>query len=270
MNKKKMYILSILGLVVLIYLTITFILYYSQRSLLYHPSENNYSGDKLIVPIDKIKILTDDNIELIAWHHKKKGNYKTILFLHGNAGSLENRIHKINHFNDMDVNFLIVAWRGFSGNKGKPTENGLYIDAKSAVKWLKNKGVNEEDIIIYGESLGTGVGTEIAQNKNFAGIILESPFTSMVDAGADKYPIFPIRLLLKDKYESDKKIKNIKSPILIMHGEVDKIVPFWMGKKMYELANEPKYYYFSKYDDHMMEYNAELLSELKKFINSLN
>ena len=270
MNKKKMYILSILGLVVLIYLTITFILYYSQRSLLYHPSENNYSGDKLIVPIDKIKILTDDNIELIAWHHKKKGNYKTILFLHGNAGSLENRIHKINHFNYMDVNFLIVAWRGFSGNKGKPTENGLYIDAKSAVKWLKNKGVNEEDIIIYGESLGTGVGTEIAQNKNFAGIILESPFTSMVDAGADKYPIFPIRFLLKDKYESDKKIKNIKSPILIMHGEVDKIVPFWMGKKMYDLAEEPKYYYFSKYDDHMMEYNDELLSALKKFINSLN
>ena len=270
MNKKKMYILSILGLVVLIYLTITFILYYSQRSLLYHPSENNYSGDKLIVPIDKVKILTDDNIELIAWHHKKKGNYKTILFLHGNAGSLENRIHKINHFNYMDVNFLIVAWRGFSGNRGKPTENGLYIDAKSAVKWLTNKGVNEEDIIIYGESLGTGVGTEIAQNKNFAGIILESPFTSMVDAGADKYPIFPIRLLLKDKYESDKKIKNIKSPILIMHGEVDKIVPFWMGKKMYDLANEPKYYYFSKYDDHMMEYNDKLLSELKKFINSLN
>jgi fermentation-respiration switch protein FrsA (DUF1100 family) len=76
--------------------------------------------------------------------------------------------------------------------------------------------------------------------------------------------------LLKDKYESDKKIKNIKSPILIMHGEVDGIVPFWMGKKMYELANEPKYSYFSKYDDHMMEYNEKLLNELKKFINSLN
>ena len=238
---------------------------------MYLPTENNYSGDKLTVLIDKIKIKNDDNIELLAWYHEKDiEKYKTILFLHGNAGSLENRIHKINHFNDMDVNFLIIAWRGFSGNKGKPTENGLYIDAKSAVKWLTNKGVNEENIIIYGESLGTGVTTEIAQNKNFAGIILESPFTSMVDAGADKYPIFPIRLLLKDKYESDKKIKNIKSPILIMHGEVDKIVPFWMGKKMYELANEPKYYYFSKYDDHMMEYNAELLSELKKFINSLN
>ena len=111
---------------------------------------------------------------------------------------------------------------------------------------------------------------EVAQNKKFAGIILEAPFTSMIDAGKDKYPFLPVRWLLKDTYESDKKIKNINSPILIMHGKVDNIVPFSMGKKMYELANEPKYSYFSKYDDHMMEYNDELLSELKKFINSLN
>jgi len=271
MNKKKMYILSIVGLVVLIYLIITFVLYNSQRSLLYHPTENNYSGDKLTVSIDKIKIKNDDNIELLAWYHEKDiEKYKTILFLHGNAGSLENRIHKINHFNDMDVNFLIISWRGFSGNKGQPTEKGLYKDAKSGVDWLKNKGAKQENIIIYGESLGTGVATEIAQNKNFAGVILESPFTSMVAAGKSKYPIFPINLLLKDKYESDKKIKNIKSPILIMHGEVDKIVPFWMGQKMFELANEPKYSYFSKYDDHMMEFNKDLINSISLFIKSLN
>ena len=125
-------------------------------------------------------------------------------------------------------------------------------------------------IIIYGESLGTGVATEIAQNKNFGGIILESPFTSMVDAGKDKYPYLPVRLLLKDKYESDKKIKNIKNPILIMHGKIDNIVPFHMGKKMYELANQPKYSYFSENDDHMMEYNEKLLKVLNKFIDSLN
>ena len=271
MNKKKMYILSTVGLVVVIYLIITFILYNSQRSLLYHPSENNYSGDKLTVPIDKVKIKTDDNIELLAWYHNKDiDNYKTILFLHGNAGSLENRIHKINHFKDMDVNFLIISWRGFSGNKGQPTEKGLYKDAKGAVEWLINKGVRKENIVIYGESLGTGIATEISQNNNFAGIILESPFTSMVAAGKSKYPIFPIGLLLKDKYESDKKIKNIKSPILIMHGEADTIVPFWMGRKMYELANEPKYSYFPKYDDHMMEYNENLLNTLQEFIKSLN
>tara|TARA_B100001758_G_scaffold235893_1_gene236415 strand:+ start:166 stop:981 length:816 start_codon:yes stop_codon:yes gene_type:complete len=271
MNKRKMYILSVVGLVLIIYLIITFILYKSQRSLLYHPSENNYSGDKLTVSIDKVKIKTDDNIELLAWYHDKDiDNYKTILFLHGNAGSLENRIHKINHFKEMEINFLIISWRGFSGNDGKPTEEGLYKDARGAVKWLLNKGVKKENIVIYGESLGTGVATEISQNENFAGIILESPFTSMVAAGKSKYPIFPIGLLLNDKYESDKKIKNIKSPILVMHGEADTIVPFWMGKKIYELANNPKYYYFPEYDDHMMEYNDKLLNTLKSFIKSLN
>ena len=92
----------------------------------------------------------------------------------------------------------------------------------------------------------------------------------MIAAAKSKYPIFPIKLLLKDKYESDKKIKNIKSPILIMHGEIDKIVPFWMGKKMFEIANEPKYSYFSKYDDHMLEFNKNLLNSIKSFVNSLN
>ena len=114
------------------------------------------------------------------------------------------------------------------------------------------------------------IGKMDSHNKNFAGVILETPFTSMVSVGKSMYPFFPVSILLKDKYESDKKIKNIKSPILIMHGEVDKLVPFWMGKKLYNLANEPKYSYFSKYDDHMMEYNEKLLNELKKFINSLN
>jgi len=238
---------------------------------LYHPGENNYSGDKITVSVEKIKIKTKDNIELLSWYHNKNLNkYKTILFLHGNAGSLENRIHKINHFKDMNINFLIIAWRGFSGNKGKPTEQGLYEDARSAVRWLNSLGVEDNNIIIYGESLGTGVATEIAQNKKFAGIILESPFTSMIDAGKDKYPYLPVKLLLKDKYESDKKIKNINSPILIMHGKVDNIVPFHMGKKMYELANEPKYSYFSKYDDHMLEYNEKLLKTLRNFISSLN
>jgi len=266
-----MYIFSIVCSVILIYIIIAFILYNSQRSLMYLPTENNYSGDKLTVLIDKIKIKNDDNIELLAWYHEKDiEKYKTILFLHGNAGSLENRIHKINHFNDMDVNFLIISWRGFSGNKGQPTEKGLYNDAKSGVDWLKNKGIKEENIIIYGESLGTGVATEIAQNNNFAGIILESPFTSMVAAAKSNYPIFPIRLLLKDKYESDKKIKNIKSPILIMHGEIDKVVPFWMGKKLYELANQPKYSYFNEYDDHMMEFNEDLINSINSFIKSLN
>ncbi len=268
--KKMKYLIILLVTFSLIYFSIVILMYIFQRNLLYHPTENNYSNDQLSVSVERIKIKTQDNIELMSWYHNKNLNeYKTILFLHGNAGSLTNRIHKINHFKNMNVNFLIIAWRGFSGNKGNPNEKGLYEDARSAIRWLKSIGVEEKNIIIYGESLGTAIAIEIAQNRNFAGIILESPFTSMINAGKDKYPYLPIKLMLKDKYETNKKIKNVSSPILIMHGKVDNVVPFYMGKKIYELANEPKYFYISEYDDHMMEFNEKLLNRLKVFINSL-
>tara|TARA_Y100000748_G_scaffold6962_1_gene6008 strand:- start:53 stop:769 length:717 start_codon:yes stop_codon:yes gene_type:complete len=238
---------------------------------MYHPDENNYFGDKLKVNIEKVKINTSDNINLLAWFHKKDlKKFKTIVYFHGNAGKLENRIHKLNHFKDMKVNFLIIAWRGFSGNEGKPSEEGLYEDGNSSIRWLKNLGLTEKDIIIYGESLGTGIATEIAQNKNFAGLILETPFTSMIDAAKNFYPYIPVDLILKDKYKNNVKIKNINVPLLVMHGEEDQIVPFWMGKKIYEIANKPKYSYFTKYDDHMMEFDKKLVLTLKTFIKSLN
>ena len=127
-NTKKMnYFAAILSILITIYLFVLITTYVFQRNLLYHPTENNYSGDDLIVSIEKVKIKNQDNIDLISWYHEKdKIKYKTILFLHGNAGSLENRIHKINHFKNMNINFLLVAWRGFNGNDGKPTEKGLH------------------------------------------------------------------------------------------------------------------------------------------------
>ena len=132
------------------------------------------------------------------------------------------------------------------------------------------KGVDEKNIVIYGESLGTGVATHLSQNRDFAGIILETPFTSMIDAAKKFYPYIPVGLLLKDKFENKNKIKNVKSPILIMHGEKDQIVPFEMGQKMFEIANEPKYSYFTKYDNHMMEYDENLIKTLNSFLINLN
>jgi len=257
--------------ILVIYASVLIVLFIFQRNLMYHPNENNYFGDKLEVEIEKVKITTSDNINLLGWFHNKNlKKFKTIVYFHGNAGNLDNRIYKLNYFKNMDVNFLIIAWRGFSGNKGKPSEQGLYEDGKSTIEWLKNLGVSENDIIIYGESLGTGIATEIAQNNKFAGLILETPFTSMIEAAKNFYPYIPVGLLLKDKYKNDKKIKNINIPILVMHGEVDQIVPFWMGKTIYEIANQPKYSYFTKYDDHMMEFDENLVLTLEKFIKSLN
>ena len=257
-------------LLILIYFVITVVVYFFQRKLLYHPFSPQITGKGLIHNFETINFKTSDNFELKGWFHLKNSNKKTILFLHGNAGNLDNRIDKLNFLGNMDINFLIISWRGYSGNPGNPSEAGLYKDALGGIEWLNKKGISNDRIILYGESLGTAITTEVAQNENFAGIILEAPFTSMVDMGQKIYPIFPVKFLLKDKYESKNKIKNIKSPILVLHGRKDKIVPFYMGEKIFEMANSPKFKYFTDLDDHMMNFDEKLVNEIDLFIRNLN
>ena len=256
--------------VVLAYFIIILFVYFYQRNLLYHPSENNYLNDKITFNYEEIFIETDKKIKLKSWFIKKDLNkFKTILIFHGNAGNLFNRVYKLNELNKLDVNILLISWRGFSGNKGKPTEKNLYHDAEEAVKWLNNRGAISKNIILYGESLGTGVATELGTSNAFGGIILESPFTSIANAAKIYYPYLPVNIILKDRYNSISKIKNITTPILIMHGKKDNIVPQKMGLELYEKANQPKFSYFPENDDHMMEYNDNLLNSIKLFINKI-
>ena len=257
---------ALLGFIV--YFIILAYVYLFQRTLLYHPSINSYQSDKINFDYEEIFIQNNEGIKLKAWLHEKDLiNKKTILFFHGNAGDLSNRNYKLNELAKFDVNFLILAYRGFSGNEGQPTEQGLYDDAKSALEWIKIKGVKEKNLILYGESLGTAVTIEVAQNKNLAGIILESPFTSMVELAQKYYPFLPAKFLLKDRYETVKKLKNISSPLLVLHGRLDTIVPFAMGEELFKQVNEPKFKYFIDNDDHMMRYDENLLDEIKKFIS---
>ena len=254
----------------LAYFAITIFIYFYQRNLLYHPNENNYLNDKINFDYEEVFIETEKEIKLKSWFIKKDlKNLKTLVFFHGNAGNLSNRIYKLNELVKLDINILLISWRSFSGNKGKPTEKNLYHDAKEIIKWLERLGLNKNDIILYGESLGTGVATELASQNNFAGIILESPFTSIADAAKIYYPYLPINLLLRDKYDSENKIKNIKTPILIMHGKMDNIVPQKMGLELFKKANNPKFGYFPDEDDHMMEYNAKLIEKIKMFIRQI-
>ena len=256
--------------VVLAYFIIILFVYFYQRNLLYHPSENNYLNDKINFNYEEIFIETDKKIKLKSWFIKKDLNkFKTILIFHGNAGNLFNRVYKLNELNKLDVNILLISWRGFSGNKGKPTEKNLYYDAEEAVKWLNNRGVISKNIILYGESLGTGVATELGTSNAFGGIILESPFTSIANAARIYYPYLPVSIILKDRYDSIGKIKNINTPIFIMHGKMDNIIPQQMGLELFEKANNPKYSYFPEDDDHMMNYNKQLLNKIKLFINKI-
>jgi fermentation-respiration switch protein FrsA (DUF1100 family) len=264
------YLYLTLTSIALAYLVINLFIYFYQRNLLYNPSENNYLNDTINFNYKEIFIETDKNIKLKSWFiNKDLKKFKTVVFFHGNAGNLLNRVHKINELNKLDINILLTSWRGFSGNKGKPSEKNLYYDAQQIIDWLKVQGLDNKDIVLYGESLGTGVATELASKNNFGGIILESPFTSMVDTAKIYYPYLPVNFLLKDRYDSKSKISDIKTPILIMHGKMDNIVPQQMGLELFEKANNPKYSYFPEDDDHMMNYNEQLLNKIKLFINKI-
>ena len=265
----KMTLSKLLFLIPLIYIIICLFIYFYQRNLLYHPGENNYLDEgPLTHKIQKISVNSKN--DLVGWYFFKNKNFKTILFFHGNAGKLDNRIYKLNEFSKLDINYLIFAYRGFSGNEGEPTEKGLYRDARAAKYWLNLNNIQDNKIILYGESLGTAIAVDLAKEFDFSGIILESSFTSMQKLAKIHYPYLPIKLLLKDKYKTDEKIQDINSSILIMHGKQDKIVPFFMGKKIFDLAKNPKHSFFVDYDDHMMDYNNSLLDSLGKFIKSLN
>ena len=250
------------------YILVLIYIYINQRNLLYHPEDNSYLEDKIEFNHEEIWIKTEKDIKLKSWLIKKDlKKYKTLIFFHGNAGNLLNRVHKLNELNKLDINILIISWRGFSGNLGKPTEKNLYIDAKLSVQWLNNLGVTNDKIILYGESLGTGVAVELGQNNTFNSIILESPFTSIAKAAKIYYPYLPINLLLKDRYDSIQKISKITKPVLIMHGMKDDIVPYEMGAELFQKANQPKYSYFTKNDDHMMDFNEKLLDIIRVFID---
>tara|TARA_B100001063_G_scaffold245132_1_gene279885 strand:+ start:1194 stop:1994 length:801 start_codon:yes stop_codon:yes gene_type:complete len=249
------------------YTLVLLFIYLNQRNLLYHPTENNYLEDKINFNYEEVWIETEKDIKLKSWLIKKNlEKYKTLIFFHGNAGNLFNRVHKLNELNKLNINILIISWRGFSGNSGKPTEKNLYVDGKMSIKWLNDLGVSNDKIILYGESLGTGVAVELGQSNTFNSIILESPFTSIAKAAKIYYPYLPINLLLKDRYDSIDKINKITKPVLIMHGMKDNIVPYEMGVKLFQKANQPKYSYFPKEDDHMMDFNVKLIKIIKDFI----
>src|SRR6056300_1711027 len=198
---------KILILLLISYFAICLFMFLFQRTFMYHPDINSYDDTGIQFKFKKVEIPSTENIVLNSWYSFKNSNYKTLVFFHGNAGNLNNRIYKLNELDKLDLNFLIISWRGFSGNAGKPTEQGLYQDAASAIRWLETKNIKKTDIILYGESLGTGVALELAKKDIYAGVILQYPYTSMVEMAKKFYPYLPVSILLRDRYQSIQKIK---------------------------------------------------------------
>ena len=135
---------------------------------------------------------------------------------------------------------LLLAYRGYSGNDGVPNEQGLYSDARAALDWLHVNGVAAKSIVLYGISLGSGVATKMASEREVGAVILEAPYTSTVDIAAFRFPIVPVTWLMEDRFESLARIKTITEPLLVMHGDRDYTIPQRFGRRLFDAANQPK------------------------------
>lgn len=224
-------ILTAVGIIV----TLLFILIYKiQRKLIYFPSPF-YPSMELYgaTDLEEIQVQTEDSLTLIGWY-RKAINRPTILFFHGNASHIGQSARKLRNFINKGYGVLLCEYRGYASNPGTPTEQGLYKDARAFMKWLKDNGVYEENIILYGQSLGTGVAVELASKMNVYSLILESPYTSFTDLAKLHYFFIPFTdLLILDRYSSIDKIESVKCPILILHGRYDTVVPYSCAEKLY-------------------------------------
>ncbi len=230
----------VLGLAAL-YVIAALAMYFGQRKFLYFPdAARTAPADAGLAGVVEKTISTPDGETLVAWYGKAKPGQPTILYFHGNGGALEVRRERIAKYLARGRGMFMLSYRGYSGSSGLPSEAANVADAKLAYDTLIQEGVAPTDIIIFGESLGTSVAIQVAVGKKAAGLVLDSAFTSIADRASEIYPWLPVRLLLKDRYDSAAVIGDVTVPVFILHGEEDSIVPVAMGRKLFELANAPK------------------------------
>ena len=234
------------GLVVAGYVALVGSLYTFQRSILYLPSTATPSPAESGVPeMTPVTLETADGLRLMSWYRPAAEDRETIVYFHGNGGHIGYRGAKARPYLDAGYGMLLVSYRGYGGNPGSPSEDGLYEDGRATLGFLAARGVEPGHIVLYGESLGSGVAVQMALEqaqaaRPLAAVVLEAPFTSTADVGASHYPWAPVRWLMKDRFDSQSKIAGIQAPVLIVHGGRDRVVPIRFGEALYAAAAAPK------------------------------
>jgi fermentation-respiration switch protein FrsA (DUF1100 family) len=215
--------------------------YLGQRRLMYFPNRMRVppAAAGLARVVEKV-LSAPDGARLIAWYGGAAQGGATLLYFHGNGGSLGERAERVRRFMDAGLGIYMMTYRGYGGSSGSPSESANAADARLAYDALLAEGVAAESIVLYGESLGTAIATRLALERRAAGLVLEAPFTSAVDLGARAYPFLPVSLLLEDRYETHRRIAAVAMPVLILHGERDATVPVAMGRELFAMVQAPK------------------------------
>lgn len=218
------------------YLAIASYFYLEQRAILFVSDRTDIAPASAgLDGAEVLRLVTADGVPLVAWWLAGPGR-DTVLYFHGNGGALGDRVPRIRTLAALGFSVLAIDYRGYGGSGGQPSEAGLARDADAAYAVLRDRGVAPDRLLVYGESLGTAVAVSLAARRPVGGLILDAPFSSVVDVAADRYWMLPVRWLLADPFRSDLAIRHVAAPILMLHGDRDDIVPIRYGRRLLSRA----------------------------------
>lgn len=215
-----------------------------EDSLIYYPeAEMDISPADYALPYEELMLRTEDGVTIHAWTIRPDVRKPIIIFFHGNAGNISHRVDRAAWLlKEIEASIMLVEYRGFGRSEGKPSESGLYRDARAAYEWALADGRQASSIVAAGESLGCAMAIELALKREVGAVLLEAPFLSIPDMARQIIPL-PVGFLLRTKYENKSKIGKLKAPLFIAHGDRDDVVPFSHGQSLYDLARDPKTFY---------------------------
>jgi uncharacterized protein len=236
----------LLALVLVGYATLVGGLYLFQRQLLYFPDKSRPELTGLEqLGVREVALATQDGLSLLSWYLPSSPDRPVVAYFHGNGGHIGHRLERLLRFAREGYGVLMVEYRGYGGNPGNPTEAGFNADARAALNFLAAEAVPTNRLALYGESLGSGVAVQLAAQHDVAALILEAPFTSVAEVAQSHFPYVPAARMVIDRFDTLSRIGRVKAPILVLHGERDRIVPVRYGRAVFDAAPEPKEGWFA-------------------------
>jgi fermentation-respiration switch protein FrsA (DUF1100 family) len=264
-----------LAIVALAVLAAVGLIWISQRRLIYLPTQNVPDIVVVLPGIEEVTYPTVDGLTLAAWFMPATGEVTsgTVVVFNGNAGNRANRLPLAEAFARRGYAVLLVDYRGYGGNPGRPSEEGLGADARAAVAYLKTRSEFDSDRLVYfGESLGAAVALGLVDHQEPAALVLRSPFTSLPDVASTHYPLLPTSLLLWDRYPNLETIRGIDAPVMIVAGSDDSIVPIEQSKKLFEASPGPKRLLVidgADHNDFALTAGDQLVDEVAAFLDDV-
>jgi uncharacterized protein len=226
-------------------------LYFFQRWLLYHPRSTRPAlNDLRLLGVREIELTTKDGLTLFSWYLPPPEGRPVIAYFHGNGGNIGYRAERLRRFAAEGYGILLAEYRGYGGNPGSPCEQGLFADAEAALDFLAASEISSEDVVLWGESLGSGVAVHLAATQAIGAVVLEAPFTSVTACAQRHYPFVPAAWLVHDQFDSLSRIARVTAPLLVLHGERDMVVPVYHGRALLEAATAPSEGWFSPSASH--------------------